>query len=155
MPAGDEVTRPLPFTDARSTCVETVNVAVTDFAPFIVTVHAPAPLHAPSDRGPLSVSPFPGYSPDGGLGEWGVGWATSLSIKRTRVLGIVDYQTDDLSGPWGRMVLGSDGAYYAQNLGSRVRVVSSVRKIHSQRMAMAMPKAKGIVPRVRKDRSGL
>lgn len=82
----------------------------------------PAPLVAPTDRGPLPISVFPTYSPDGGVSEWGMGWSTALSFTRTRILGTVDYATDDLSGPWGRMVRGTDGNYYAQNLGARVVV---------------------------------
>jgi RHS repeat-associated protein len=82
----------------------------------------PAPMHVPNERGSLSASVFPTYSPDSGISEWGIGWSTALTITRTRILGSLDYSTDDLSGPWGRMIRGSDGAYYAIDLGGRVRV---------------------------------
>src|SRR6266542_3081259 len=82
----------------------------------------PPPFHSPQERGPLLASVFPLYSPDSGISEWGSGWSNKLSVTRTRILGSIDYATDDLSGPWGRLVPGGDGAYYALNLGSKVRV---------------------------------
>ncbi|WP_075006671.1 RHS repeat-associated core domain-containing protein [Stigmatella aurantiaca] len=69
--------------------------------------------------------PFPSYSPDKGLSEWGMGWGASLSIHRWRALGSLDFTTDDLNGPWGRMVQGSDGAWYPSGLSAPVRVESA------------------------------
>ncbi len=48
MPAGDEVTAPLPVTVTESAYFGlAVKVAETLAAAFIVTLHAPAPEHAP------------------------------------------------------------------------------------------------------------
>src|SRR5262249_13924537 len=65
---------------------------------------------------------FPSYSPDGGLSEYGLGWGVTLAITRTRQLGDLDYATDDLSGPLGRLVKGTDGYYYPAGLTTQVRV---------------------------------
>ena len=52
MPAGDDVTVPLPLpallTVSANDC--SVNVAVTVFAAFIATVHVPVPVHPPPDQ---------------------------------------------------------------------------------------------------------
>jgi RHS repeat-associated protein len=82
----------------------------------------PSPFHAPQDRGPLLASIFPAYSPDAGLSEWGMGWHTQLAITRSRILGDLDYSTDELTGPWGRMVHGSDGYWYPAGFSASVRV---------------------------------
>jgi RHS repeat-associated protein len=82
----------------------------------------PGPFAAPSDRGQMLGAVFPSYSPDAGISEWGSGWSNNLAFTRTRILGSIDYATDELSGPWGRMIHGSDGAWYALNLGGRVKV---------------------------------
>ena len=65
----------------------------------------------------------PQYSPEAGLSEWGLGWRPArLSLQRWRPAGDLDYVTDDLTGPWGHLVRGSDGAWYAAGLQSLVRV---------------------------------
>src|SRR5438876_7221206 len=33
-----------------------------------------APFTAPGERGSMGVEPFPTYSPDAGISEWGGGW---------------------------------------------------------------------------------
>jgi RHS repeat-associated protein len=81
-----------------------------------------APFTPPTERGPLLAQVFPSYSPEAGVSEWGMGWQVALSITRTRLVGDLDYATDELSGPWGRLVLGTDGAWYAAGLSPRVRV---------------------------------
>lgn len=73
----------------------------------------PGPFEAPTERGPLLADVFPGYSPDSGLSEWGMGWASALAIARFRVFGDLDYATDELTSPWGRLVPGTDGYWYA------------------------------------------
>lgn len=85
----------------------------------------PIPIELPTERGKPLLSPLPAYSPEGGLGEWGIGWtATGLSIERSRAVGDIDYGAEDeRTGPWGRMVRGDDGAFYAVGLASRVRLV--------------------------------
>ncbi|WP_163996153.1 RHS repeat-associated core domain-containing protein [Pyxidicoccus caerfyrddinensis] len=80
---------------------------------------------APSDRGELLATPFPTYSSDAGLSEWGHGWQTRLEIRRWRVRGDLDYATDERSSPWGRLTLGSDGAWYAAEMNPAVRVEES------------------------------
>lgn len=83
----------------------------------------PLPIDVPTERAELSASPFPAYSPDAGLSEWGAGWSVSnLEVRRFRVLGDLDWATDELTGPWGRMVRGHDGAWYPAGLGALVRV---------------------------------
>ncbi|RKG65420.1 hypothetical protein D7V80_23335 [Corallococcus sp. CA054B] len=77
---------------------------------------------APTERGVLLAQVFPTYSPEGGIGEWGQGWGVSLSMTRTRVLGELDYATDELTGPWGRMVKGTDGRWYPVGLKGHVRM---------------------------------
>lgn len=81
------------------------------------------PVEAPTERGPLSADPFPTYSPEHGLGEWGLGWHAAISIYRFRTSGHLDYRTDERAGPWGRMAKGSDGAWYPVGLRTTVRVV--------------------------------
>jgi RHS repeat-associated protein len=82
----------------------------------------PGPFMAPAARGPVLADPFPSYSPEGGLTEWGMGFSVSLTIQRWRAVGEIDYQGDDLQSPWGRLRRGEDGAYYAAGLASTVRV---------------------------------
>lgn len=85
----------------------------------------PSPFSTPTDRGPMLAPVFPGYSPDGGLSEWGMGWNSDLSIRRFRTLGTLDYANDELLSPWGRLVEGTDGALYPAGMEDRVRVVAS------------------------------
>ncbi|KYF64071.1 hypothetical protein BE11_19010, partial [Sorangium cellulosum] len=83
----------------------------------------PGPFEAPGERGPLLVSPFPSYSPGAGISEWGMGWrADAWSVSRWRARGELDFATDELTSPWGRLVRGADGAWYPAGLGARVRV---------------------------------
>ncbi|WP_224366958.1 RHS repeat-associated core domain-containing protein [Hyalangium versicolor] len=84
-----------------------------------------SPFTLPSDRGEMLGTPFPTYSSDAGLSEWGHGWQTRLEIRRWRVRGDLDYATDELSSPWGRLVLGSDGAWYPADMNPAVRVEQS------------------------------
>ncbi|TSC23068.1 polymorphic toxin-type HINT domain-containing protein [Corallococcus sp. Z5C101001] len=76
----------------------------------------------PTERGVLHAQVFPSYSPEGGIGEWGQGWGVSLAMTRTRVIGELDYSNDELTGPWGRMVKGTDGRWYPVGLKSNVRM---------------------------------
>jgi RHS repeat-associated protein len=85
----------------------------------------PSTLALPDERGAPGASIFPTYAPGGGLSEWGMGFGVDLAITRFRVLGEPDYATDDLSSPWGRLVRGNDGTYYALGLSSLVRVETS------------------------------
>ena len=84
------------------------------------------PAALPTDRGEVPVTIFPTYSPDHGISEWGLGWSVStLSIMRSRIVGSLDYATDDRTGPWGPMVRGSDGAWITDGFNSRVRIVET------------------------------
>ena len=85
----------------------------------------PSPFSVPNDRGALLADVFPVYSLDAAVGEWGIGWQAPLAIMRTRLAGDLDYATDDLTGPWGRMIQGSDGAWYPVGLSKLVRVLLS------------------------------
>ncbi|MCP3140900.1 RHS repeat domain-containing protein [Pyxidicoccus xibeiensis] len=79
----------------------------------------------PTERGELLATPFPTYSSDAGLSEWGHGWQTRLEIRRWRVRGDLDYTTDERSSPWGRLIQGSDGAWYPSDMNPAVRVEAS------------------------------
>ena len=61
MPAGDELTVPLPvpFLPTESVYVLSVNVAFTEIDPVIETVHVPVPLQPPPLQ-PLNVEPADG-----------------------------------------------------------------------------------------------
>lgn len=85
----------------------------------------PSPFSSPAERGALLAKVFPTYSADAGVSEWGTGWGATLAMTRSRLSGDVDYATDDLSGPFGRMVQGTDGAWYPAGLSSQVRVIWS------------------------------
>jgi RHS repeat-associated protein len=84
-----------------------------------------SPYDAPEERGAPGASPFPVYSPDTGISEWGMGWQASLAITRSRPTGELDYATDDLSGPWGQLSRGTDGNYYPLGMKTLVRVQPS------------------------------
>jgi RHS repeat-associated protein len=127
----------LPFDDSRVQAPELSapqrgslvgQYAHTAFGPADVArggFRLPSPFAVPADRGPLLATPFPSYSPEGGLTEWGMGWSTQLSLHRWRAAGDLDFTTDDLNGPWGRLVQGADGAWFPPGLSPAVRVVSS------------------------------
>ena len=83
----------------------------------------PLPVEVPQERGPLLASLFPTYSAEGAQTEWGMGWASDLSITRHRVLGDLQYDdSDDYASPWGRLVKAADGDYYPAGLRNVVRV---------------------------------
>jgi RHS repeat-associated protein len=84
--------------------------------------HLPLPMDLPSERGPLLVSIFPGYSADAGQTEWGLGWQSELAIRRFREVGEIDYASDLFTSPWGTLRKGDDGNYYPQGLSSIVRL---------------------------------
>jgi YD repeat-containing protein len=88
------------------------------------TFDLPSPFALPIERGAPLVSIAPTYSPENGASEWGMGWGAALSLKRFRVVGDLDYANDDLTGPWGRMVRGSDGAFYPAGYAVAVRVTA-------------------------------
>src|SRR6185436_17398322 len=65
---------------------------------------------------------LPGYSPEGGISEWGLGWSTTLALTRSRPSGSLDWKTDEWTGPWGRMVRADDGFWVPLGLAQKVRV---------------------------------
>ncbi len=85
----------------------------------------PSPFDVPEERGPIQGSPFPLYSQESGISEWGLGWRANVMIRRSRLRGDVDYGADDFDGPWGRMIKGADGAFYPQGMSPPVRVMVS------------------------------
>ncbi|WP_375772823.1 FG-GAP-like repeat-containing protein [Archangium gephyra] len=100
-------------------------LASTAFGPADVSrggFQLPIPFQLPTERGPLLAQVFPTYAPDSGLSEWGVGWNVELAFTRWRASGTLDYATDELSGPWGRFVQGTDGSWYPVGLSSMVRL---------------------------------
>jgi RHS repeat-associated protein len=101
-------------------------LATAVFGPADVTRGAftlPSAFTVPQERGPALASVFPSYSLEHGISEWGAGWSSANAIVRMRVQGDLDYATDDLTGPFGRMVRGADGAWYPVGLAQHVRVV--------------------------------
>ena len=76
------------------------------------TFGLPLPIAAPDVRGPLLARVIPGYSTEAGLGEWGMGWAADLSLRRFRLGGEVDVAVDEFTSPWGRLVAVDDGYHY-------------------------------------------
>jgi RHS repeat-associated protein len=81
----------------------------------------PSPFAAPTERGEPALAFLPTYVADQGLSEWGMGWAASISIRRFRPIGAIDYVTDRFTSPWGTLSRGDDGAYYADGLAARIR----------------------------------
>jgi RHS repeat-associated protein len=81
----------------------------------------PGPFEAPQERGTLGASVFPSYAPEAGISEWGLGWQVPLRLQRFRFRGDIDYQTDDLLSPWGRLRQGTDGWWYTSGLGTAMR----------------------------------
>ncbi|WP_394850766.1 FG-GAP-like repeat-containing protein [Pendulispora brunnea] len=127
-----------PFTDARVQAPElraptrgslAGQYASLAFGPGDVSrglFSLPLPVAVPGERGALAAAVIPTYSAEHGLSEWGVGWSVpALVIQRTRVLGDIDYRNDELTGPWGRMILGDDAAWYPLGMKTPVRVVPS------------------------------
>jgi RHS repeat-associated protein len=82
----------------------------------------PSPYFAPEERGPLLAMVFPSYSAESGISEWGMGWAAELALRRWRESGALDYQTDDLTGPFGHCKKGEDGFWYPVGLSKLVRI---------------------------------
>jgi len=82
----------------------------------------PCGISVPIERGGPGVELFPVYSPDAGISEWAMGWQSVLALTRWRPVGDLDYQTDELTSPWGHLILGADGAWYPQGLQKLVRV---------------------------------
>jgi RHS repeat-associated protein len=83
----------------------------------------PLPIDLPDSRGAALVNVFPTYSPESGISEWGMGWDVSLSIRRHRLVGTINYDADDdLMSPWGRLTEGTDGFLYPVGLSALVRV---------------------------------
>ncbi|WP_434384214.1 RHS repeat-associated core domain-containing protein [Melittangium boletus] len=81
-----------------------------------------APMALPTERGAPLAQVLPGYSTENGISEWGTGWQTSLVMTRSRLSGSLDYATDGLVGPHGRLVQGTDGFWYPEGLSQYVRV---------------------------------
>ncbi|WP_375742861.1 FG-GAP-like repeat-containing protein [Corallococcus interemptor] len=79
-------------------------------------------MTVPTERGAPQASVLPSYSMEAGASEWGTGWQTPLAMTRTRLSGDLDYVSDTLSGPHGRLVQGTDGFWYPEGLSSPVRV---------------------------------
>jgi RHS repeat-associated protein len=82
----------------------------------------PLAIDAPSERGPLLAKVVPSYSPETGIGEWGLGWQVDLAIRRYRQRGEINFVDDDFTTPWGRLAAGDNGTYYPAGLSSVVRV---------------------------------
>lgn len=104
-----------------------VSGGLSDFAPTSAQVarglvEVPAPFVAPTERGPLLAEVFPSYVIEGGQSEWGLGWAAHLEVRRVRAIGDLDFTSDDFVSPWGRLIQGSDGAWYPQGLSERFRI---------------------------------
>jgi len=86
------------------------------------TFGVPSGMAVPQDRGPLLVNVFPTYSPENPIGEWGMGWSSSLAIVRSSVVGDIRYDQDELSSPYGRLARGDDGYLYPLGLSTAARL---------------------------------
>jgi 1-aminocyclopropane-1-carboxylate deaminase/D-cysteine desulfhydrase-like pyridoxal-dependent ACC family enzyme len=53
-----------------------------------------------------------------------MGWAVDLSIRRYRVIGEIDFATDEFTSPWGRLRPGNDGKFYPSGLATPMRVAA-------------------------------
>jgi YD repeat-containing protein len=84
----------------------------------------PLPIDTPTARGPLLAKVVPGYSPETGISEWGLGWQLDLSIKRFRPRGEINFIDDEFTSPWGRLAASDDHTYFPAGLTSMVRVAS-------------------------------
>ncbi len=89
------------------------------------TYTLPLPIDLPGDRGPLLAKVVPSYSPETGITEWGMGWQPELKIQRFQPRGEVDFATDQLSSPWGRLIPGDDGSFYPAGMTNILRVTAS------------------------------
>ena len=85
----------------------------------------PLPIDLPTDRGPLLARVVPSYSPETGITEWGMGWQAELKIQRFQPRGEVDFATDQLASPWGRLIPGDDGSFYPAGMTNILRVTPS------------------------------
>lgn len=85
----------------------------------------PLPIEVPTERGPLLAKVVPTYSPETGISEWGMGWQSELKIQRFQPRGEVDFATDQMSSPWGRLVPANDGSFYPAGLTSIMRVTAN------------------------------
>jgi YD repeat-containing protein len=84
----------------------------------------PLPIDLPGDRGPLLAKVVPSYSPETGITEWGMGWQPELKIQRFQPRGEVDFATDQLSSPWGRLIPGDDDSYYPAGMMNILKVTA-------------------------------
>ncbi len=83
----------------------------------------PSPLTFPDELGAPLTSLSPTYSVQSGLSEWGMGWSLDLKIRRFREQGSIDYSsTDQYTSPWGKLLQGSDGAWYPAGFDPLIRL---------------------------------
>ena len=86
----------------------------------------PFPVGLPTERGKPLAEILPRYRPDQGQTEWGLGWASQLSLERTALRGEVAYDdTDLLQSPWGPLTHGTDGGYHPVGLTQAIRLVKA------------------------------
>ena len=83
------------------------------------------PMDIPSLHGSLDISFAIAYSSANPISFFGNGWSVNLSLTRSKIMGEIDYQTDDLNGIWGRLVLGEEGCYYSTNSKNKVKVCTT------------------------------
>ncbi len=82
----------------------------------------PLRIEYPEERGKLLYPFAPTYHPGGGLTEWGVGFHSSLMIRRWKEDRDIDFHTDELFSPWGALKQGGDDFWYPVGMKNRVRV---------------------------------
>ena len=125
-PAEAQVVAP-PQPGAVSGTYAAVDFGPTGLSRGVFTL--PSPMRAPEDRGPLLVDVFPTYSPENGLSEWGMGWASTLAITRSGAKGSPGHycfcDSDELNSPWGRLVPNrpANGTFYPQGLQIAARFI--------------------------------
>lgn len=79
------------------------------------------PLRFPTDRGSMQFPFKVSYSAGFGFSEFGIGLDNALKINRFRELGKINFNDDDVMSPWGHLVAGNDGFWYAKDLRSKIR----------------------------------
>lgn len=85
-------------------------------------VQVGVPFELPAERGASPLALRLAYADGRGASEWGQHWALPLRIVRWRETGPLDYETDDLMSPWGRLRRGKNGRWYPLGLLERVVV---------------------------------
>lgn len=93
------------------------------------SVSVPLKIDIDQSMGKLLFPIFPSYSPDSAASAWGNGFRELGIIQRINLdIEVQHDDSDDLSTPWGRFVLGNDGSYYSHGIKNKVRIEQTEAK---------------------------